>query len=102
VLVIDYDGHGPRQITSDNSSAFAPSWSPVDGVIAYASFKRGKADLYAVDSESGKGYDISRHPGINSSGLVAGSNFIAATLSMKDGNQTSSHPAEQRDRGPAR
>ena len=84
VLVVDYDGHAPRQVTHDNSVNLAPAWSPVDALIAYASFKRGEVDLYGVNPESGKGYDISHYPGIDSAPAWSpDGRFLAVTLAIK-------------------
>lgn len=87
VLVFDYDGFGARQLTRDSSSNIGPSWSPVDPIIAYTSFKRGEADLYAVNADDGKGYAISQRPGLDTAPAWSpDGRFLAVTLSFKDRN----------------
>ncbi len=87
VHVFDYDGFGGRAITNDNSSTLGPSWSPVDPIIAYTSFKRGEADLYAVNVDDGKGYTISQYPGLDTAAAWSpDGRYLAVTLSMKDRN----------------
>jgi TolB protein len=87
VVVVDYDGHAPRQVTNDNSAALSPAWSPVEPMIAYTSFKRGEADLYAVNLDDGRTFNISRYPGIDTAPAWSpDGRFLAATLAMKEGN----------------
>ncbi len=84
VLVVDYDGFGPRQLTRDQSSNLSPAWSPVDPIIAYTSFKRGEADLYAVNAETGATFDISHYHGIDSAPAWSpDGRLLAATLAIK-------------------
>jgi len=84
VMVIDYDGNGPRYVTKDLSSNLAPAWSPVDAIIAYTSFKRGEADLYAVNVESGAGYGISQQKGIDTAPAWSpDGRYLAVTLALK-------------------
>lgn len=87
VMVFDYDGFGARQLTSDGSSNLGPSWSPVDPLVAYTSFKSGEADLYAVNADDGKAYTISKRPGLDTAPAWSpDGRFIAVTLSFKDRN----------------
>lgn len=87
VLVFDYDGFGARQLTHDGSSNLGPSWSPVDPLIAYTSFKRGEADLYAVNADDGKSYTISQRPGLDTAPAWSpDGRFLALTLSFKERN----------------
>lgn len=84
VMVIDYDGNAPRYITKDLSSNLAPAWSPVDPIVAYTSFKRGEADLYGVNVESGAGYGISQQKGIDSAPAWSpDGRYLAVTLALK-------------------
>lgn len=84
VLVVDYDGHGPKLVTKDNSANLAPAWSPVDPMIAYTSFKRGEADLYAVNPETGQTFDVSHYPGIDSAPAWSpDGRLLAVTLAIK-------------------
>jgi TolB protein len=83
VLVIDYDGNAPRYVTRDQTSN-SPAWSPVDGIIAYTSFKRGEVDLYGVNVETGAAYGISQQPGIDTAPAWSpDGRFLAVTLSLK-------------------
>jgi TolB protein len=87
VLVVDYDGPSPKQITNDNSSNLSPAWSPVEPMIAYTSFKRGEADLYAVNPDDGKTFNISHYPGIDTAPAWSpDGRFLAVTLAMGKGN----------------
>ena len=84
VLVIDYDGNAPRYLTRDQTSNLSPAWSPVDGIIAYTSFKRGEADLYAVNVDTGAAYAISQQRGIDTAPAWSpDGRFLAVTLALK-------------------
>ncbi len=54
VMLMDPDGLWQKQITHDGSIAMSPSWSPDGKKLVYVSFKRGDADIYLYDIESGK------------------------------------------------
>lgn len=87
IHVVDYDGHGLRALTHDGSTDLAPAWSPVDPLIAYTSFKRGEADLFAVNAESGASYTISRYPGLDTApSWSPDGRWLAVTLSRDAGN----------------
>jgi TolB protein len=87
VFVLDYDGHGHRQATRDRSTNLSPSWSPVDDLVAYTSFKRGEADLYAVNPRTGNTYGISHYPGLDTAPAWSpDGRWLAVTLSKEGGN----------------
>jgi TolB protein len=46
IYLSDFDGHGPVQVTRDNSIVSAPSWVPGQQVIYYNSYKSGFPDIY--------------------------------------------------------
>ena len=54
VTIMDPDGLWEKQITHDGCITQSPSWSPDGKKLAYVSFKRGNADIYIYDMETGK------------------------------------------------
>lgn len=54
VAVMDPDGLWQEQITWDGSIALSPTWSPDGRKVAYVSFKRGDADIFIHDLETGE------------------------------------------------
>ncbi len=87
VHVFDYDGRNPRAVTAGDGTALSPAWSPVEPLIAFTSFRRGEADLYAVHADSGQIFGVSHHPGLDSAPAWSpDGRRLAATLSMGEGN----------------
>ncbi len=55
LILLAYDGGGRLQLTSDESIALSPSWSPDGRKIVFCSFRGGEdADLYIADLEKKK------------------------------------------------
>lgn len=53
IFVIDSDGYGRRQLSSDASIALSPAWSPSGDRIAYMSYKNGDPAIFELDVSSG-------------------------------------------------
>ncbi|MCH9648067.1 MAG: hypothetical protein K0U98_07505 [Deltaproteobacteria bacterium] len=54
IYLMDYDGHGQRQVTAHKSISMAPTWSGDSSNLAYLSFLKGPPSLLRVDLSTGK------------------------------------------------
>lgn len=85
IFVIDFDGHGPHQVSRTGKQNLLPTWSP-RGALAYTSLYWHNPDLYVLPAGGGRARRVSRYPGLNSAGSWSpDGHHIALTLS-KDGN----------------
>jgi TolB protein len=86
IYVCDYDGHNVRQITSDQSIALLPRWSPKGDKLLYNSYKDGAGPaLYLRDMGSGKTKVVSARVGLNiGAAWDPGGKKAALTLSYGD------------------
>jgi TolB protein len=48
IYIADYDGAGPRRITTSRQLNIMPSWSPDARAIAYTSYRRGYPDIFVA------------------------------------------------------
>jgi TolB protein len=53
IYLVDYDGHGLRQVTRNGSINLSPAWSPDGKKLAYVSYQGGDADIFVLDLTSG-------------------------------------------------
>lgn len=82
--VMDWDGAGVRQLTSNGSQNYLPSWQPRGDGIVYTSFVRGTPDLWLISSGGGRPRRVSTRPGLNTGGAFAASGGqLVATLSFE-------------------
>lgn len=65
IYVSDYDGADAQMITSDNSIALFPKWSPSGDKILFNSYREGGAMLYLKDLVTGKIRRLSGREGLN-------------------------------------
>jgi len=65
IYVSDYDGAGEKMITSDNSIALFPQWSPSGNKLLFNSYREGEPILYLKDLVSGKIRRVSGRKGLN-------------------------------------
>lgn len=61
----DYDGFGPKPLTSDQSLSLLPRWSPKGDKIVYTSYRQGSPMIYLRDMRSGGDKVISARKGLN-------------------------------------
>lgn len=75
IYIMDWDGGDPRKVTSHNSIALSPNWSPDGKKILYTAFvKRGakglrNPDLFMLDLLKGQRWLVSYRMGLNSGGF---------------------------------
>jgi len=65
IYVSDYDGADAQMITSDNSIALFPKWSPSGDKILFNSYREGGPMLYMKDLVTGKIRRLSGRKGLN-------------------------------------
>ncbi len=53
ILVMDYDGAGLKQITSNGTINVSPAWSPDGKHLAFISYRQGNPHLYIYNGEDG-------------------------------------------------
>ncbi len=86
VFVIDIDGEGARQITTDGGLNLLPGWSPEGKSLLYTSYRFDNPDLFEKSVDGGAPRPLSRRAGLNTGGRVSPDGTkIAVTLSQ-DGN----------------
>ncbi|MBI2118982.1 MAG: Tol-Pal system beta propeller repeat protein TolB [Elusimicrobia bacterium] len=82
VYLVDFDGTNLKRITTDNSLAILPRWSPEGKEIIYTSYKRNNPDLYIYSLENGTNQVFSSRKGLNSSASFSpDGKVLVATLS---------------------
>ncbi len=56
IYIADYDGANPVRFTSNRSINISPTWSPVDGLLAYTSYSSRYPDIYVANlAQPGRG-----------------------------------------------
>ncbi|MFC1855117.1 Tol-Pal system beta propeller repeat protein TolB [Thermodesulfobacteriota bacterium] len=65
ILVMDYDGSNPIQLTRDYSMNISPAWAPDGLKISYTSYKRGNPDLIVNDFAKREIILLSKRRGLN-------------------------------------
>lgn len=65
IFIVQADGTGLRQVTSDGNLAVSPAISPDAGKIAFTSYTSGYPDVHLVDLRSGGRRRIFSSPGTN-------------------------------------
>lgn len=83
IYVCDYDGHNLKRITSDQSIALFPRWSPKGDKLLFNSFKEGGSKLYMKDLTSGSVRRLSGRKGLNiGASWAPDGKKVALTLSL--------------------
>lgn len=65
IWLVDSDGEGLQRLTSDNSIALSPAWSPDGRRIAYSSYKGAGMWLYERELATGSERVVSDRSGLN-------------------------------------
>jgi TolB protein len=86
--VADSDGEGGQVALQSSEAIISPAWSPDGRELAYVSFEKQKAVVYAQDIASGKRREIANFRGSNSAPAWSpDGQTLAATLSREGGSQ---------------
>jgi TolB protein len=87
IMVADYDGIGPTQVTKNGSINLSPVWSPDARSLAFTSYVHGYPDLYrAFPFERRPDQTLAAFSGINSSPAWSPDGQSLAMTLSKDGN----------------
>jgi TolB protein len=69
LYVMDYDGARVTPLTSDQSLASSPGWSPEGSLLLFTSYRGGAGPrLFVIAASGGKPFLVSGRPGINTCG----------------------------------
>jgi TolB protein len=71
IYVTDFDGHNPKEITTDGVIVSAPAWAPSRSVVYYNSYKRNNPDIFYHNVLTGERHDIAHYTGSNISPAVS-------------------------------
>jgi len=86
IVVMDVDGHGRTNLSSNKSINLLPTWSPRGNQIAFTSYKAGNPDLYIADLVKGLTRRTAHFPGINSGAAWSPTGDAIALTLAKDGD----------------
>jgi TolB protein len=86
IYVSDYDGHNPRQLTTDNSIVAAPAWVPGKWHLFYTSYRSGYPWIYSHNLTSGERRPYAKFAGLNSGGVISPDGKRVAMILSKAGS----------------
>ena len=86
LALVDYDGHGLKQLTANGSINLSPAWSPNGELLAFTHFKDDNPNLMLFDLDERRMVSASTERGLNTAPAWSpDGKKIALTLS-RDGN----------------
>ncbi|MDH5509552.1 MAG: Tol-Pal system beta propeller repeat protein TolB [Nitrospinota bacterium] len=69
LMMVDYDGYNPRQITTERTLVLSPSWNQVNSnLVLFTTYRYRNPDLYVMDLSTKARYPLSTVIGVNSTG----------------------------------
>lgn len=86
IAVVDYDGFGVHQITSNGSLNLSPCWSPDGKSIAFTSYVSGNPDLVVLRLMEGRMVNISKQDELHSAPAWSPDGKKIALTMTKTGN----------------
>jgi TolB protein len=86
IYIADYDGAGPRRITTNRELNIMPSWSPDARAIAYTSYRRGYPDIFVALIYQGVQETPTKGVGQNFLPVYSPDGTRIAFTSNRDGN----------------
>ena len=87
LYVMDYDGHGPRQITTDGFLNLTPQWSPDRKFLVFTSYQsRTRQNIELVDLSTGKRSPLVSLAGLNITPMLSPDGTKLAFATSQDGN----------------
>jgi TolB protein len=87
LFVMDYDGHAPRQITSDGFLNLTPQWSPDRKYLVFTSYQsRTRQNIEMVDLATGKRSPLVSLAGMNITPALSPDGTKLAFATSQDGN----------------
>lgn len=87
LFVMDYDGHGPRQVTSDGFLNLMPRWSPDRRFLAFTAFRDPrKQTIDLIELATGKRWTLISLPGLNITPAWSPDGTMLAFATSQDGN----------------
>jgi TolB protein len=88
LVIADSDGEGAQNALTSNQPIISPAWSADGNQLAYVSFERGKAEVFAQDVLSGRRRVVANFKGSNSAPAWSpDGRLLAVTLSRDGGSQ---------------
>lgn len=86
IFTVDFDGHGLRKISDENSIILTPAWSPDGGWIVYTSYAARNPDLVMISSSGQKRRTLLKLPGLNAAPAWSPNGQRIAMVLSKDRN----------------
>ena len=87
LFIMDYDGHAPRQITSDGFLNLTPQWSPDRKFLVFTSYQsRTRQNIEIVDLSTGKRSPLVSLAGLNITPALSPDGTKLAFATSQDGN----------------
>jgi tol-pal system beta propeller repeat protein TolB len=86
IWTMDWDGANPRQLSRENTVSFSPSWSPDGKSLYFTTFKNGNADIFKLNTESGRSSSFVASPRVDSAPAVSPDGNWVAYSSSVEGN----------------
>lgn len=87
LFIMDYDGHAPRQITSDGFLNLTPQWSPDRKFLVFTSYQsRTRQHIEIVDLSTGKRSPLVSLAGLNITPALSPDGTKLAFATSQDGN----------------
>lgn len=86
LFVMDYDGHAPRQVTSDGFLNLMPRWSPDRRYVAFTTYRGRNHHIDLVELETGKRWTLVALPGMNITPAWSPDGTTLAYANTQEGN----------------
>jgi TolB protein len=86
LVVSDYDGYNPRVLVRQTVPLLSPRWMDKNQAVAYASFRDGKADLFARYLTEDKSRGLANYSGTNAAPDWSDRQGLLLAALSKDGN----------------